>query len=473
MDFDFEQILSASPNPYVLLDTDLVIVWMNDAYLSVTMRRRERLLGRKLFDAFPSEGTSHEQLMASFETVLDSGEPDEIALIRYDIEAPDGTSETRYWSATHTPIFKEGSLRYILQHTVDVTELENLRRARDEMGVIQRARSVQDQNLSLRSETRRLLDLFNQAPGFTAVLVGPEHRFGMANEAYCELVGRDDLLGRPVSEAIPEISEQGFMDTLDRVYETGRPYFGRREKVALNSKNQSEPRARFLNFIFQPVMEDDGTVGGIIVQGYDVTEEVLSLERQELLVNELNHRVKNTLSIVQGLAMQSFKRDDVDQALAVFNARLKSLAAAHNLLTESFWGEAEVHDVLTKAAEAAAGDAMERITLEGESTRLPPQMAVTLAMIVHELCTNALKYGALSNEEGSVTASWHERSGDPSQFVFEWKETGGPPVTEPEKHGFGTRLISRGIGDSATSGATMKFEPDGLRFEMHTGVEST
>ncbi|WP_251566986.1 sensor histidine kinase [Erythrobacter sp. 3-20A1M] len=438
------------------------------------MRGRGDLAGQKMFDAFPSEegSESHQLLKSSLDRVLKTGEPDELALIRYDIENPDGSTDARYWSATHTPIHEGGQLRYILQHTVDVTEVEKLRQHKDAMGIFRRAKSVQDENRTLRDETRRLLALFHQAPGFTAVLMGTEHRFAMANEAYRELVGRADVVGRTVEEALPEVADQGFIEVLDNVYRTGEPYFGRREEVFLVPEGESEPRSRFLNFVFQPVLDDDDLVRGIIIQGNDVTDEVLSLERQQSLVNELNHRVKNTLAIVQGLAMQSFRTAETERGRAVFEARLRTLATAHNLLTEGFWGAAEVADVVRQSAETTARDALARIDFSGDLVRLPPQTAVSLAMIIHELCTNAMKYGALSNESGSIAIRWHVVENGAKALVFEWKEQGGPAVTPPERPGFGTRLISRGVSDRATGSAEVAYEPDGLRFSMRAELEA-
>ena len=163
MNPEFARLAAISPNPYVLLDPDLRLVWMNDAYLAATMRAREDIIGRMMFDAFPADpqSESYRQLKDSFDHVIETGETDEIALIRYDIAGPDGTMETRYWSATHTPVKDDaGQLEYILQHTVDVTELHNLRQMRAEMGVVRRAGAVQARNRDLERESQRLLELF-------------------------------------------------------------------------------------------------------------------------------------------------------------------------------------------------------------------------------------------------------------------------------------------------------------------------
>lgn len=473
MKLDFEKILGVSPNPYVVLDPDLVLVWMNDAYLAATMRSREDIIGRMMFDTFPSDqaSESYQLLQSSFDRVRRTCETDEIALIRYDIANADGGIDTRYWSATHTPLCEDGELRYILQHTVDVTELQELRQVREEVGILRRASAVQQQNRSLQQETRRLLDFFDQAPGFTAVLIGNEHRFGMVNEAYRDLVGREDLVGRTVVEALPEVVDQGFVDILDQVYNTGEPYFGHQEQVALGSFDTRGTVTRYLNFMFQPFFDDGDEVTGIIVQGYDVTEEIKAQERQALLVNELNHRVKNTLAIVQGLAGQSFRAPQSQSERGVFEARLRTLAAAHNLLTEGSWRNASVEEIICKSAEATLGDAMSRVHTSGEEIRLPPQTAVSLAMVIHELCTNALKYGALSNQAGRVDVAWRMDAETAREFCITWKESGGPRIEPPDRPGFGSRLISRGISDRPGGSVEVDYEPDGLRCTLVAVIE--
>ena len=468
MNIDFEALLDQSPNPYVILDRDLRLVWMNDAYLAVTMRTRDDIVGQVMFDAFPSEpGTdSHDFLADSFAAVLETGQTDEIALIRYDIPRQDGTMEQRYWSATHTPLLgPDGAVEYILQHTVDVTELHNLRKMRDEQGLVSRASAIQARNRNLAAESRQLMDFFEQAPGFVAALGGPDHRFQMSNEAYRALVGRQDLLGKTVREALPEVIDQGFVDILDQVYASGEAFEGRRTPVVLDGEDLQGAQRRYLTFIFQPIFDDHETVKGIIVQGYDVTEEVEYEERQDLLIDELNHRVKNTLAIVQGLAAQSFGAiAEASAPQAVFNARLKALSAAHTLLTEAHWGTASIDEIVHSSAGATMGELVSRrFTAEGPDLSLEPQAAVSLAMIVHELSTNAIKYGALCNDTGHVRVSWG-LSGEPDERMlwFRWREEGGPPVRQPSRRGFGTRLIGRGFSSGAGSRTNMQFMAGGL-----------
>ena len=464
MTLDFKSLLDLSPNPYVTLDRDLTIVWANREYLKATMRRLDDIVGRNIFDAYPSEGESYRLLRASFDRVLETGQPDEIAHIRYDIPDENGSFDTHYWSATHTPLINDrGEVELILQHTVDITELEKLRRVREAMGVLKRAQAAEARYAYANEELLQLRALLEQAPGFVAVLGTSEHRFVMANAAYRDLIGRRELIGRTVSEALPEMIAQGFVDTLDRVYESGEPYFGAREQVMIQHEPDAGLQTMFLEFIFQPIFNESGQVQGIFIQGHDATEEVHAEDHQRLLINELNHRVKNTLAIVQGLAQQSFRTVECEPSMEAFSARLSALASAHNLLSERHWETADIGSVARRVLDATIGSGEDRVSCSGPKLAIDPQPAVALAMLVHELSTNAIKYGALSNERGKVDIRWDaEVVEDGTRVTFSWKESGGPPVEKPLASGFGARLIRRGFG-VANGDASLEYDEDGFK----------
>jgi len=476
---DFEALFGASPNPYVLLSPDLRLIAMNDAYLAVTMRERDELVGKTMFEAFPSDpaSDSYQQLKASFERVLETAQRDELALIRYDIPLPSGGVEERYWSATHTPMLdREGKVAFIMQHTVDVTELHRLRQiageaagraARTETDVYRRANAVQEANQLLSAETQQLRTLFEQAPGFVAVIVGADQRFQIANAAYRRLVGDRDIIGKTVAEALPEVVEQGFVRLLHSVRTSGEPFIGRGVPVFLKADDSDQLEERVLDFVYQPIVgAGDKEASGVFVQGHDVTEQYRAEEHQKLLINELNHRVKNTLSIVQALAMQSFG-DGADPAESrqAFDARLNALSAAHNLLTLQNWEGAGLVETVRASVTATAGANASRFTIAGPEIPLPAQTAVSLAMAIHELCTNAIKHGALSNDSGTVDVRWTAEKAEAGMIalIFVWTETGGPRVEAPERRGFGTRLIERGLSAELRSKATMDFRPEGLK----------
>lgn len=187
-----------------------------------------------------------------------------------------------------------------------------------------------------------------------------------------------------------------------------------------------------------------------------------SQRHQTLLIHELNHRVKNTLAIIQSIAAQTLKGDDTpSEVREAFMARLMALADAHDILTAESWDGAELKKVLSTAlASHADGD---RVAFDGPLVRLPPKSAVTLAMAFHELATNAAKYGALSAERGKVGINWDVSDSHLGQrLLLTWTETGGPDIKVPTRRGFGTRLIERGLAGELNGEARIMFEPHGV-----------
>ncbi|QIK79140.1 PAS domain-containing protein [Sphingomonas piscis] len=184
---------------------------------------------------------------------------------------------------------------------------------------------------------------------------------------------------------------------------------------------------------------------------------------QHLLINELNHRVKNTLAIVQSLAQQSFRDDTpTEDARNTFNARLSALAAAHNLLTRQNWEQAPLDKIIATSVEAASGGASSRVSIRGDNVLLAPQTAVSVAMAIHELTTNALKYGALSNDAGTIDVWWHVDDSPEPILQLCWEEKGGPPVIVPSSRGFGSRMIERGLAAELRGKVSIDFRPAGV-----------
>jgi len=182
-------------------------------------------------------------------------------------------------------------------------------------------------------------------------------------------------------------------------------------------------------------------------------------ERQTVMMNELNHRVKNTLATVQALARQTFGKVEGEK-VEMFTERLIALSAAHDLLTRTGWREADLDDLM-QACTRAHG---ERVARSGPTVSLNPHTAVALSMVFHELATNSAKYGALSASTGRVGVDWRI---DPETqaLTITWVETGGPPVTAPSQLGFGTRLIDGSIRRELKGSPGFDFRPEGLVFE--------
>jgi PAS domain S-box-containing protein len=451
-------------------------------------------------------------------------------------------------------------------------------------------------NRQLATESERLRSLFEQAPGFMCVLRGPDLVFELINGAYLKLVGQRDLIGKPVREAFPEVEGQGFFELLDDVFTTGKPVEGRSRPIQLQRNGRQEQR--YLDFIYQPIADEQGVVTGIFVEGYDVTDRVVGQtelaereaefraladnmsqlawmtdaeglaywfnkrwlyytgtsladmtgwgwrvaihpdhadqvlakikmsfmsgepwedtfpvrakdgeyrwflsralpirdtegriirwfgtntditdrlkadEQRVLLINELNHRVKNTLATVQSLAMQTLRNTERSaDARELFESRLTALSRAHDVLTVESWEGAELRRVANRALEPFASNDG-RVSIDGPDVWLTPKQALALSMTLHELATNATKYGALSNDAGTVRVSWTVAPFDGSgELELTWTEKGGPPVLQPTRKGFGTRLIQRNLAHDLGGDATIDYRPQGVVAVIRSPIE--
>jgi PAS domain S-box-containing protein len=242
---------------------------------------------------------------------------------------------------------------------------------------------------------------------------------------------------------------------------TGEPYdIEHRVRMVDGSYRWARSRA-------YPRRRDDGEICLWYGSTEDVHERKVAEEHQRLLINELNHRVKNTLASVQGIAFQTLRGDiSLAEARARFEARLMALSGAHNLLTEENWGGASLERVVSDSIEHLAGESG-RFDVEGKPLRLAPRAALALAMALHELGTNAAKYGALSTEGGRVSIGWTEVE---DRLHFVWRERAGPPVEAPSRRGFGSRLIERGLAADLGGTASLHFDPSGLRCEIQASL---
>jgi two-component sensor histidine kinase len=198
----------------------------------------------------------------------------------------------------------------------------------------------------------------------------------------------------------------------------------------------------------------------------EIAERRAAEEHRELLINELNHRVKNTLATVQSIAAQTLRTGQVEPEVRErLDARLMALSDAHNLLTEHNWEGATLNDVARIAVRPhrAERDGEGRFRAEGPPITLLPKTALAIAMAFHELATNALKYGALSNDRGTVEIRWEvsEDAAHP-RMQLSWTESGGPPVTSPTRSGFGTRLIERGLSAELDGSVALYYPPTGV-----------
>jgi len=214
-----------------------------------------------------------------------------------------------------------------------------------------------------------------------------------------------------------------------------------------------------------PLRQSGDTIGGCIVTLADISERKAIEKRQALLVGELTHRVKNTLTLVMSIAHRTIAASrDMGEFRTAFGRRLEALAATHTLLAEGTWDGLTLEELIGAELAPYVTLGSERLALRRLDVRIAPDTAVALGLVLHELVTNAVKHGALSNETGrvSITAS---PAGELLEIV--WQEDGGPAVSPPRKAGFGQTVIARGLGQGRGQGAKVEFRPEGLICRMY------
>jgi two-component sensor histidine kinase len=190
-------------------------------------------------------------------------------------------------------------------------------------------------------------------------------------------------------------------------------------------------------------------------------------ERRELLLREMNHRIKNVLAAVQAIANQTFKGRATPESLKTFGSRLRAMAATHDLLVTENWESADLRETLAAALDPFGSDVRRRFNLEGPPVEVTAKAALALSLALHELCTNAAKYGALTTPEGEVSLRWRLAAGENGdRLQLFWTERRGPPVAPPEHAGFGTRLIRTALASELGATADLVFAEAGVEFVL-------
>ena len=301
--------------------------------------------------------------------------------------------------------------------------------------------------------------------------VAPDGRFLRVNEAICTIAGmsREQHLSA-------YLFHQTHPDDADADREAFRKQVhGELEFYSIEKRLvRTDGRVIWISVRSTPVRAANGQLLYVVRVVQDITERKASERRQKLLIDELNHRVKNTLATVQSLATQTARGAPTPADFReAFEGRLIALSKAHDQLTVHHWESVDLRELLSGSLAPYAGAGPERVILRGEDIVLRPRAVLTLAMVFHELTTNAAKYGALSAPGGSVEIRWQPvmapaggKNGDSQMLQIEWIEQGGPPVVEPTRRGFGSKLIEGSIAAEHGGSVRLAFDPAGLRCDI-------
>jgi PAS domain S-box-containing protein len=226
---------------------------------------------------------------------------------------------------------------------------------------------------------------------------------------------------------------------------------------------------RWWDTTVSPILEGERVIR-VLATSRDVTGERLAESHRQLLVNELNHRVKNTLATVQSIAKQSLRNAGVDLSVRdALEGRLMAIAATHNVLTDQNWSAASLRQIVDGSVTPYRSNPGQ-LTITGQDLKVSPKPAVVMALAFHELAINALKYGALSAPGGHVDIRWHVESND--QLYIEWAERGGPEVRKPERRGFGSRIVELALPNELGGAVAVDYRSEGLRCSIRSPLSS-
>ncbi|MDB5422919.1 MAG: PAS-family sensor histidine kinase [Phenylobacterium sp.] len=313
------------------------------------------------------------------------------------------------------------------------------------------------QEAELRESEARFRVMADSAPApvWMTTAAGP---IEFVNRAFAEFAGKptEQLVGDIWAELLHPDDLLEVATTRFKAAEGPHPYW-----VEARVRHASG-EWRWMRTSSRPRFDAAGKFEGYVGIGMDMTEVRAAEERQQLLINELNHRVKNTLATVQSIAHQTLRDGAVTRvARAQFTERLLALSNAHNVLTRANWEGAELAHVAAEAVRPYDEAVTPRIHMEGPVVRLTPSAALALSMAFHELATNATKYGALSTPAGRVALGWSVRP-DGRAVEIVWREAGGPAVATPTGKGFGSRLLGQGLAAELGQPAALTYDRKGL-----------
>lgn len=289
------------------------------------------------------------------------------------------------------------------------------------------------------------------------------HPIIFANSAFLKLTGyaRTEVLGREFSSLLAEGIEEAELALIDSEFESDD---GLEREIHYRRKDGTEFWA---SMFVSPVCVESGAVVQHFASFSDLTQLKVDGARCRMMIDELNHRVKNTLSTVQSIVTQVLRRPAEPAVMReAIESRILALSRSHDLLSSSHWQGAGLHDLVETALEPfeiVAGRA-ERFKIQGANVQLPPQTTLSLAIGLHELATNAVKYGAFSNDAGRISIEWAVVQAAPrgDRLMLKWLERGGPPVAPPTHKGFGSWVIERGLAHDLHGRVSLEYLPGGV-----------
>ena len=269
-----------------------------------------------------------------------------------------------------------------------------------------------------------------------------------------------EVVGRYERDVLPARAAAKLTAAREQALATGEP-----QEVEVEFA--TERTTRWFDVRVQPQRDLSGAVIGTVASTIDITDRKVQEEHLRIVLRELAHRSKNLLAVIQGIARQTAESAaSTQQFVSRFNGRIYSLSRAHDVLTDADWRGARIFDLVRSQIALYAEQRLGSVTLEGENGFLRPNAAQYIGLALHELTTNAIKYGALSREDGTIIVRFEKSGGSSSAYRFTWEERSSADVKEPRGRSFGLIMLCEVVPTSVSGAADLKFNPPGLSYEL-------
>ncbi len=436
-----QAIVETIRQPLVVMDDALRIVSINPAFASLFEVTEEKAIGQSVLALSQGEWTSP-TLRAALETLIADGQPFNDTLVEY----VSSGQVLRYLMTNGCKLEREGERKtLILLAMEDVTDQRRGERATGRLAAI--VGSSRDAIFSM--------DLSGNVTSWNA---GAAAVFGFSEA---------DMIGQPVALMANPASPEPTNDWFSRFRDGGDSLHYEQSRL------RKDGSLVWVSVTDSPLRDAAGKLVGASSIARDITERRRTEQHRDILVGELNHRVKNTLAIVQAIASQTLRGDvTLTDARNAFGARVLALARAHDLLIDENWSGTDLASVI-HATIAPHNDGHDRFGIGGQFVELKPSVAMTFSLAIHELCTNAAKYGALSVPDGKIEIAWTVTGAtDKAVLDWTWTESGGPPVKVPGKTGFGTNLIQNMLAMELFGTVTVSYPPTGVVCALNAPLPS-
>jgi PAS domain S-box-containing protein len=318
---------------------------------------------------------------------------------------------------------------------------------------------------ALENREKQLKTVIESMPVGVLLAEAPSGRIVMQNRRIVDMIGRDAMIAQ---------SREDYAE-FKAWHIDGRPVRPEEYPLAVITSGGAEEsyiEVRYtrpdgsdiwLSVDGEAVRNKDGQLTGAVVAVSDITDRMAEEEMQTVINREMSHRLKNTLAMVQAIAMQTLRPVTDREPVKALENRIQALSSAHDILFDKYWNSAPIGRLISSTLQRVVPS--DRLEIDGPDITVGPKGALSLSLVLHELATNAVKYGSLSNESGRIKLDWKvEGSGPEAVFRLVWEEAGGPPVKEPSRKGFGSKLIRMGL--IGTGGVVTSYQPSGFRAEM-------